>query len=314
MAAKPYNYTTANAGASGSYGNPGTLERKKRPPAESSGASQQQALPPAYTGGGGMFSGSFGAGVRPDPNTGYRGGVAPPENPPLQYGDQGGDNGLADGTQDGNDQLLLDNLATLMGSGPRDTAAAKDQIRTEQKQIMEQGLGRLMAQAGAGGMGSSGALGYGMADVARGSANDTNRLLLDEDRAAEKDWLDRLNTANNLYGTDMEIRSMDDYYELMAKILGEDTPSPEVGGGDPFVDEEGNYTLGSVNEGALGQLDSAHQAAAVGFGMPPGAKFVQGGQPTAEDTDVKRYGPYVYWVDPVGGPTFSIDPLNNTEV
>lgn len=247
------------------------------------------------------------------PGSGIPGGVSGKNDQAIQYPneeyDGPGASGLDEGSIEGNDQLLLDNIATLLGEGPRDTAEMEDQIRAEQDRILQEQLGRLMAQAGAGGMGMSGQLGYGMGDAARGAAMDTNRLVLDAQSQAEKDWLDRINTAQNLYGTDLELRSMEDYQEWMTKLLEEGEVDPDDPGqenNDDFNAFEEPADFESHDQALQSRLDDQAILDVTG-GETPGW---QGNvNPPANARNVETINvdgmPITIWQDPTTGQWFA---------
>lgn len=300
-----YSYNTANAGSYGAQDlNP---TRKKKPNVAQAPYGQPQPVAGGPTQNvGGPAAGNLGTGApagtaKPmptggtsrwpgataSPNPGGKdvyswdqsirtpvtSGPRPPSPPPSPGGGQLGDIDQGQGSEDENDQALLDVINELLTEGPRSTEEIEGVIGEQYDRAMQEELGRVMAAAGAGGMGSSGQLGYGMADVARASALDRQGAVLEAQRQAEKDWLDQINAAGDLYGTDLELRSMEDYYRLMESIIG-----GEGEGGEGSVVDEGldDPLVDAVSEATtLDEMSSGlHSAATTSPIVFPGSVYL----------------------------------------
>lgn len=214
--------------------------------------------------------------------------------------------------------LLYERAQQLLSEGATSTAELEALLGQQYDATLDQGLGSIMAQAGAGGMGLGGGMQAQAGDFGRQVAQDRSTAIIDARRQAEQDLMDRLGVANDLFGSAMSDREREDFWAMVDATMGGET-GPQDTNGDGVIDGQdvndawtgtGNPLIDGVYEAGsslgIGEQDLNQVAAiAVQYGIPVDEIANADSAPITPDGEVLgTVGQWTYWRDPRTGKVY----------
>lgn len=183
--------------------------------------------------------GGWGGRYRPPPGQGNRTGHESGNfDEDLNDRDSPGSPGGEAQPQKTQEQLYDQALRDLLASGPRDTAADEQQIQEMLQHTVGAGQADLNARLGAGGFGTSGALGALSGDMRAMAARQAAEEIMGVRRGARDEYMDRIGMGLDASATDRGLDIREDaygrYLDALEASLG---VTPGAKSNNPFLDE-----------------------------------------------------------------------------